>query len=320
MLGPPGSGQLVGATEYGGPGDPSSGSFGSSGANLLDAPDSYAELGGTTFQTATAMGGLPYLTPLRITWGDRSAIAYKRDIGLGGGPIDGLPRVLDLWWQFAGGSGSPTRTDCGRARCRSRARPTPAPATCSDRAGASPSGLIQPSAAAQDPGACAPQTVEGVPMTSGEHAQLLSNGLAAAPAGAPPAVAQIIAAGNQIAGKPYEVGGGHGLPLAEIGSTYDCSSSVEHLLYGARLLPVTYDAAVGDARVVRAARPRPLGHALRQSRPRVHVRGRAALGHAQRRRPGRRQHRDRLASADPQLRRIRRPPPGGTVTRCVGLP
>ena len=28
-------------------------------------------------------------------------------------------------------------------------------------------------------------------------------------------------------------------------STYDCSSSVEHLLYGARLLPVTYDAASG---------------------------------------------------------------------------
>ncbi len=37
----------------------------------------------------------------------------------------------------------------------------------------------------------------------------------------------------------------HGLPLSEIGSTYDCSSSVEHLLYGARLLPVTYDAASG---------------------------------------------------------------------------
>jgi hypothetical protein len=49
-LGPPGSGQLVGATEYGGPGDPSSGTVGASGVNLLQHPDSYAELGGTTFQ------------------------------------------------------------------------------------------------------------------------------------------------------------------------------------------------------------------------------------------------------------------------------
>src|SRR6516162_3566094 len=78
-LGPPGAGQQVGATEYGGLGDPSSGVIGASGANLLQYPDSYAELGGTTFQTATAMGGLPYMTPLRITWSNQSAIAYKRD-------------------------------------------------------------------------------------------------------------------------------------------------------------------------------------------------------------------------------------------------
>ena len=77
------------------------------GTNLLEHPDSYAELGGYTFQTATAMGGLPYMTPLRITWGGHSAIAYKRDFGLGGGPIDGLPRVIDLWWQFAGRLGIP---------------------------------------------------------------------------------------------------------------------------------------------------------------------------------------------------------------------
>src|SRR5438270_6936178 len=95
-LGPPGTGAVVGATEYGGPGDPSSGVLGASGANLLSDPDSYAELGGTTFQTATALGGLPYMTPLQITWSGRSAIAYKRDFGLGGGPIDGLPRALAL--------------------------------------------------------------------------------------------------------------------------------------------------------------------------------------------------------------------------------
>jgi cell wall-associated NlpC family hydrolase len=113
------------------------------------------------------------------------------------------------------------------------------------QAGATQGALIAPNPAAEDPSACAPAAVEGVPVTSGEHAQLLSNGLAAAPAGAPPAVEEIIAAGNQIAGKPYEVGGSHGLALSQIGATYDCSSSVEHLLYGARLLPVTYDAPSG---------------------------------------------------------------------------
>src|SRR5436305_10197131 len=103
----PGTGRLVGATEYGGPGDPSSGTVGASGANLLQHPDSYAELGGETFETATAMGGLAYMTPLRVTWGAHSAIAYKRDFGLGGGPVDGLPRVIDLWWQLAGRLGIP---------------------------------------------------------------------------------------------------------------------------------------------------------------------------------------------------------------------
>jgi hypothetical protein len=58
-----GSGGRVGATEYGGPGDPSSGRLGASGQSLLAHPDSYAELGGVTFQTANALGGLPYMTP-----------------------------------------------------------------------------------------------------------------------------------------------------------------------------------------------------------------------------------------------------------------
>ena len=41
------------------------------------------------------------------------------------------------------------------------------------------------------------------------------------------------------------VGGGHGLALSAIAPAYDCSSSVEHLLYGGGLLPVGYDAASG---------------------------------------------------------------------------
>jgi hypothetical protein len=93
--------------------------------------------------------------------------------------------------------------------------------------------------------ACLPGSADGVPLTSGPRARLLPDGLAAAPAGAPAAVKGIIAAGNQIVGRPYQVGGGHGLPLSDIAPTYDCSSSVEHLLYGGGLLAASYDAASG---------------------------------------------------------------------------
>jgi len=245
VLGPPGTGQVVGATEYGGPGDPSSGHVGSSGANLLAEPDSYAELGGLTFETATAMGGLPYMTPLRITWGAHSAIAYKRDIGFGGPPIDGYPRVIDLWWELAGRLGIPYEAGLWSGPVQIERPPATGAGNVLGQSVAGAASLIPPSGAAQDAAACAPAAVEGVPTTSGEHAQLLSNGLAAAPADAPLQVKGIIAAGNQIVGKPYAYGGGHGLPLSEVAPTYDCSSSVEHLLYGGGLLPVTYDAASG---------------------------------------------------------------------------
>ena len=237
-----GGGRLVGATEYGGPGDPSSGSVGASGASLLAHPDSYAELGGETFQTATAMGGLPYMTPLRVTWGDHSAIAYKRDFGLGGGPVAGLPRVIDLWWQFAGRLGIPYEDGMWSGPVRV-ARPPAAGA--GNLLASSPSTVDTAASVAVSPG-CTLAAAQGVPLTGGPRAKLLSDGQAAAPAGAPAAVQGIIAAGNQIVGKPYLYGGGHGLALDQVASTYDCSSSVEHLLYGGRLLPVTYDAASGE--------------------------------------------------------------------------
>jgi hypothetical protein len=244
LLGPPGTGQLVGATEYGGPADSTSGVVGASGQNLLVHPDSYAELGGYTFQSATALGGLPYMTPLRITWGTRSAIAYKRDFGFGGGPIDGLPRVIDLWWELAVRLGIPYPW-AGPVRVE---RP-PSTGAANVLGQVTPAGstsqLIPMPTAAQDPAACAPGAPSGVPLTPGSRARLLPNGLAAAPGDAPEAVKGIIAAGNQIAGKPYGYGAAHGLPLPDVASAYDCSSSVEHLLYGGRLLPVSYDAASG---------------------------------------------------------------------------
>jgi hypothetical protein len=177
------------------------------------------------------------MTPLRITWADHSAIAYKRDIGLGGGPVDGLPRVIDLWWQFAGRLGIPYDDGLWSGPVRIERPPTAG-------AGNLLGPLPLPSAQGGSTAGCGPSAAAGgVPLTPGPRATLLPSGLAAAPASAPPTVKEIIAAGNQIAGKPYVYGGGHGLPLSEIAPSYDCSSSVEHLLYGARLLPVGDGAA-----------------------------------------------------------------------------
>jgi hypothetical protein len=94
-----------------------------------------------------------------------------------------------------------------------------------------------------------------VALTAGPRAELLANGQAAAPEAAPPAVKAIIAAGNQIVGKPYVYGAAHGLPLSSVAPAYDCSSSVEHLLYGARLLPVTDGEASGGLETFGAPGP-----------------------------------------------------------------
>jgi peptidoglycan hydrolase-like protein with peptidoglycan-binding domain len=61
----------------------------------------------------------------------------------------------------------------------------------------------------------------------------ISHGRAIAPSNAPAAVKAVIAAGNQIAFKPYVYGGGHG---SWNDSGYDCSGSVSYALHGARLL------------------------------------------------------------------------------------
>jgi hypothetical protein len=64
------------------------------------------------------------------------------------------------------------------------------------------------------------------------------DGLAVAPAVAPPQVAAIIAAGNRIAALPYRYGGGHD----EWDDTaYDCSGSVSFALRGAGLLTAPLD-------------------------------------------------------------------------------
>lgn len=77
----------------------------------------------------------------------------------------------------------------------------------------------------------APQTVAGSKAT-------LVNGLAVAPANAPDAVNQVIAAANSIATTPYQYAGGHG---SWSSPGYDCSGSVGFALHGGGLLSHTED-------------------------------------------------------------------------------
>ena len=75
---------------------------------------------------------------------------------------------------------------------------------------------------------------------AGEDAKLLSNGKAAAPANAPEAVQQAIAAANQIIGRPYVYGGGHKSFLSR---GYDCSGTVSFALHGGDLLNSPLDSS-----------------------------------------------------------------------------
>lgn len=72
-------------------------------------------------------------------------------------------------------------------------------------------------------------------LAPGDKATVGSDGLAVAPASAPEAVKDIIAAGNQIAKKPYVYGGGHRLGW-KMDRGYDCSGSVSWALHGAGLV------------------------------------------------------------------------------------
>jgi len=64
----------------------------------------------------------------------------------------------------------------------------------------------------------------------------LVDGEAVAPAYAPPLVKRVIAAANEINGKPYAWGGGHASFIAK---GYDCSGAVSYALHGADLLGYT---------------------------------------------------------------------------------
>ena len=70
-------------------------------------------------------------------------------------------------------------------------------------------------------------------FVAGTQAKLMSNGFAAAPADAPAEVQEAVFAANEIVGKPYVYGGGHGSFKS---SGYDCSGTVSYALHGGGLL------------------------------------------------------------------------------------
>jgi cell wall-associated NlpC family hydrolase len=92
-----------------------------------------------------------------------------------------------------------------------------------------------------DPTATGGTTTATVPVPADPTtavATLVGDGTAAAPAGAPQQVVNLIAAANRIATLPYRYGGGHG---SFDDKAYDCSGSVSYALHGAGLLDTTLD-------------------------------------------------------------------------------
>ena len=95
-----------------------------------------------------------------------------------------------------------------------------------------------PSQTAATPTSAVCATLVGGPLalTPGQQAKILPSGLAAAPSEAPSTVKLAIAAGNQLISKPYIWGGGHGVPLSQLDSGYDCSGATSYILHAAGAL------------------------------------------------------------------------------------
>jgi len=239
----PGRWYEVGASEYGGPGDPSSGDYGSipdpGQSYLPDHPDTFAELsvldsnpaiGGTfTFHDANALDNVAYLTQLRVLHEGREAILAKRDVGYGQGPgqfiENGQPYRLDVWWQAAqplGITKTPVKVQLAPS--------TGAGATLEALPGSSETG----GGATATASACAVPEGAGnipLPLTPGTQTKILPSGLAAAGEDAPAQVKAMVAAGNRLFNASYLYGGAHGTSLNTLQPAYDCSSAVSYLLH-----------------------------------------------------------------------------------------
>jgi hypothetical protein len=242
----PGHWYEVGATEYGGPEDTTSGTHGSipdPGESYLPShPDSYAELsvlstnpannGTFTFNDANALGNLAYLTPLRVAHAGHEAILAKRDVGYGQGPGqtigNGQPYRLDVWWQAA------HQLDITKTAVKVQLTPPTG-------AGATLQELPDTTETSGQPPAIACEAMPGLgdiplPLSAGTQTKILPSGLAAAGQQAPEQVKAMVAAGNRLFGADYLYGGAHGPSLNTLQPAYDCSSAVSYLLHAGRSL------------------------------------------------------------------------------------
>lgn len=243
----PGQWYPVGATQYyagDGTGSSHSGSIPDPGQSDLNAhPDTFAELslepsnkanecsGCFHFQDANALGVLPYMTGLRVARGGRSVLLYKRDVGYGQGPsehtAEGFEYRIDLWGPAAQALGvSKDQVDIQLAPKSGAGQVLEA------TPGAAVAG--EPAPSGEGSSECQGETGQTgpLPLTAGQSAQVLGNGLAAAPQSAPAAVKAMVAAGNRLDGATYLFGGGHGQPLSSLQPAYDCSSAVSYVLHG----------------------------------------------------------------------------------------
>lgn len=197
---------------FGGPNDPTSGPTTASGEPVT-VP------GIAVFNTAT-LGGY-----WRVTFPNhRTAILRQTDIG----PAPYTGRVLDVLYSALSAIGYSEHdfpTDSTIA---------------AEYLGSSPKWAARAvGGAAPELGAAPglPGCPGAVSTTPGPRARILANGDAAAPAGAPPQVQAMIAAGNQIIHRYYQYGGGHPNFLTAPG--LDCSSAVSYVLAGGHELGAT---------------------------------------------------------------------------------
>lgn len=80
------------------------------GKSLFSGPLALAELG-MGGAIGNALGSLPYGTKARVTYKGRSVVGTFRDVGSGGGPVNGLPRTLDIHARTARAIGFPNGLD-----------------------------------------------------------------------------------------------------------------------------------------------------------------------------------------------------------------
>ena len=125
--------------------------------------------------------------------------------------------------------------------------PAPTIASQASVAGTAVPGAVTGGSSAASPTSTAPVTPASaggpLPMPQllvpGSTARYV-DGLAAAPMSAPPAIQEIIWAGNELIGLPYIYGGGH---ASFISPGYDCSGTVSFALHGAALLTAAMDSS-----------------------------------------------------------------------------